>query len=200
MARAGAGPFPRFMSTDSPQTALPEALGARFDAAWRFSEFLAEAQSNAILWRDQYRLAKVPDEAVARAAALPGHWRLLVIVEDWCGDAVNTVPILARLAELVPTLELRVLPRDRNLDVMDAHLTDGKRSIPKVLVLDEAGAVRGSWGPRPTELQDWFLAEGVRLEKDLRYRHVRTWYARDRGRTTVDEVLAIVERAADADR
>ena len=200
MARAGAGPFPRFMSTDSPQTALPEALGARFDAAWRFSEFLAEAQSNAILWSDQYRLAKVPDEAVARAAALPGHWRLLVLVEDWCGDAVNTVPILARLAELVPTLELRVLPRDRNLDVMDAHLTDGKRSIPKVLVLDEAGAVRGSWGPRPTELQDWFLAEGVRLEKDLRYRHVRTWYARDRGRTTVDEVLAIVERAADADR
>ena len=142
----------------------------------------------------------MPDEAVARAAALPGHWRLLVIVEDWCGDAVNTVPILARLAELVPTLELRVLPRDRNLDVMDAHLTDGKRSIPKVLVLDEAGAVRGSWGPRPTELQDWFLAEGVRLEKDLRYRYVRTWYARDRGRTTVDEVLAIVERAADADR
>jgi hypothetical protein len=105
------------------------------------------------------------------------------------------VPLLARLAELAPSLELRVLPRDRHLDLMDAHLTDGKRAIPKVLVLDDAGRVRGSWGPRPSELQRWFLTEGVTLEKDARYRHIRTWYARDRGRSTVDEVLSLVERA-----
>jgi hypothetical protein len=65
-----------------------------------------------------------------------------------------------------------------------------------VPVLVEAGRVRGSWGPRPSELQRWFLTEGVTLEKDVRYRHMRTWYARDRGRSTVDEVLALVEGAA----
>ena len=186
------------MTTETTPIAPTEPLGDRFEHAWRFAEFLAEAQSNAILWRDQYRLARVPDELVARASRLSGHWRLLVLVEDWCGDAVNTVPVLARLAELAPALELRVLARDRNLDVMDAHLTDGKRSIPKVLVLDGAGVVRASWGPRPSELQHWFLAEGVTLEKDLRYRHVRTWYARDRGRATLEEVLALVEGAARA--
>ena len=184
------------MTTDLTPIAHDDSLDERYAAAWRFAEFLAEATSNASLWRDQYRLARVPEDAVERAGRLPGRWRLLVLVEDWCGDAVNTIPVLARLAELSGSLELRVLPRDRHLDVMDAHLTDGKRSIPKLLVLDETGVVRATWGPRPSELQRWFLAEGVALEKDLRYRHVRTWYARDRGRSTVEEVLALVERVA----
>jgi hypothetical protein len=114
------------VSSASPITPpAPGSLNDRFDAAWRFAEFLAEAQANAILWRDTYRLARVDERAVARAGAIPGHWRLLVLVEDWCGDAVNTVPLLARVAELTPALELRVLPRDRHLDLMDAHLTDG---------------------------------------------------------------------------
>jgi hypothetical protein len=53
-----------------------------------------------------------------------------VLSEDWCGDAVNSVPYLARLAELAPNLDLRVLARDENPDLMDAHLTRGSRSIP----------------------------------------------------------------------
>lgn len=172
------------------------ALRQRYEAAPRFSEFLEQAVKNAQLWRDTYRLVRVPDDTVARATALPGRWHLLVLVEDWCGDAVNTVPHLARLAELAPNLDLRVLPRDTNPDLMDSHLTNGTRSIPVVMVLDAAFEEHGSWGPRPTELQRWVVTEGKQLEKDERYRHVRTWYARDRGRTTLGEVLGILESAA----
>ena len=41
------------------------------------------------------------------------------------------------------------------------------------------------------------LGPGQALEKGERYRQVRTWYARDRGRATIDEVLTVIERAAD---
>ena len=58
-----------------------------------------------------------------------------MIAEDWCGDASNTIPILAKLVEL-PGLELRVLRRDEHPEVMDRYLTDGSRSIPIVIALD----------------------------------------------------------------
>ena len=179
---------------------MSQMTPSRYEQAPRFADFLERAVKHAQLWRDTYRLVRVPDDALARAASLDGHWHLLVLVEDWCGDAVNTVPIVARLAELVPTMDLRVLERDRNADLMDAHLTNGTRSIPIVIVYDAEFRECGWWGPRPSELQAWATTVGRTLEKDERYRHIRTWYARDRGRTTVGEVLDLVERAATTGR
>ncbi len=169
---------------------------AAWDRAVPFASFVASAEKLRELWHAQWARATVPPAFVARAAAIGGSWRLLVLSEDWCGDAVNSLPIIARLAADVPSLELRVLPRDANLDVMDRFLTNGRRSIPKLLVLDAAGAVRGTWGPRPAPLHSWVLAEGLDLPKDERYRHIRTWYARDKGRTTLDEVIEVVASAA----
>jgi thioredoxin family protein len=172
----------------------------RFESAFPFTAFLESVVANAAHWRDAYRLARVPEEAVARLAAIPGRWHLLVMVEDWCGDAVNILPLLARLAEQAPNVDLRVLGRDDNADLMDAHLTNGSRSIPVVMVLDEDYVERAWWGPRPSSLQHWVIEEGLALEKGERYRQVRTWYARDRGRTIVDEVIdAVVRSAGDVD-
>jgi hypothetical protein len=168
-----------------------------YESALRFSEFLERAQKNADLWRDTYRLVRVPPDAVERAERIPGRWHLLVMVEDWCGDAVNTVPLLARLAELVESFDLRIVGRDESPELMNSHLTNGSRSIPVVMVLDEDFVEHGWWGPRPSELQAWVLGPGQEMEKAERYRQVRTWYARDRGRTTADEVLTVIERAAE---
>jgi hypothetical protein len=180
-----------------PNALSPDALRARYFAAPTFTEYLPTVEANQKLWQDAARLARVTDADVARAAALPGRWHLLVISEDWCGDAVNTVPFLARVAEAAPErLDLRVLGRDTNLDLMDAHLTGASRSIPIAIAYDDAFTEHGWWGPRPTALQRWVLGEGQALEKPERYRQVRTWYARDRGRTTVDEVLRLLETAA----
>ncbi len=172
------------------------ALRARYEAAPTFAAYVAAAVENAELWRNAARLAQVADDAVARAAALPGRWHLLVLSEDWCGDAVNSVPYVARLAERAPNLDLRVLGRDANPDLMDAHLTGTARSIPVVIAYDEQFVEGGWWGPRPAALQAWVFGEGQALDKPDRYRHVRGWYARDRGRTTVDEVLQLLERAS----
>lgn len=178
-------------------TAAP-GMPERYAAAATFEAYLETVEANEKLWRDAGRLARIADADVARAAALPRTWHLLVLSEDWCGDAVNSVPFLARLADAAPTLDLRVLGRDANPDLMDAHLTGASRSIPVAIVYDAHFQERGWWGPRPAELQRWVLGEGRALEKPERYRQVRTWYARDRGRTTVAEVLGLLERAAGA--
>jgi hypothetical protein len=173
-----------------------DTLQKHFESGLPFADFLDRAQANAALWRDTYRLVRVPADAVARLAALGGRWHLLVIAEDWCGDGVSTVPLLARLAELAPNVDLRVVARDANADLIDAYLTNGARSIPVVVVLDEEYEERGWWGPRPRVLQQWVTDNGMKLQKEERYRFVRTWYARDRGRTTVDEVIDVIARAA----
>jgi len=168
----------------------------RYLGAPEFGEMLAAATKNEELWAAVWRRTVVPDEFVQRVAALGGAWHLLVLSEDWCGDAVNTVPIVARLAELAPNTDLRVLARDENLDLMDAHLTGRSRSIPVVIALDEEFNERGWWGPRPKALQEWVLGPGQALDKDARYRDIRSWYARDKGLSTLAEVVGMMERGA----
>ena len=183
--------------------ATTQSLEARWTGAQTFREFLEGAQKNRELWIDVARLARVRDALVERASAIPGRWHLLALVEDWCGDAVNTVPYVERLAELAPNLELRVLGRDANPDLMDAHLSGPhgtSRAIPVVMVLDDEFVERGWWGSRPSPLQRWVEREGLAKDKDERYRHVRSWYARDRGETTLTEIVALIERAAGIER
>lgn len=165
----------------------------RFGAAQEFPTYLASVTANAALWPAVYRTAHVSEETVARARELPGRLKILALTEDWCGDAVNSLPILARLVEQVPGFDFRLLGRDANPDLMDSHLTGTSRSIPVVMVFDESMTELGWWGPRPSALQRWFLDEGVRLEKGERYKQIRSWYARDRGRSILDEILSIAE-------
>lgn len=171
-------------------------LKARFSAALPFTQFVQEAEANREMWQIMERRARVPQELLDRVRELPDRWYLLVLLEDWSGDAVNTIPPIAALAEAAPNLELRVLGRDSNPDLMDAHLTHGSRSIPIVIVLDEDFEETGWWGPRPAALQAWFRSEGAVLSKEERYKEVRRWYARDRCESTLGEIIKLLEDAA----
>ena len=113
-----------------------------------------------------------------------------MIAEDWCGDASSTVPVLAKLAANTPGVELRIILRDQHPEVMDRYLTNGSRSIPIVIALDEGFAELGHWGPRPAELQSWVMANRQTVPKTELYPQVRRWYARDHGESTLREVLA----------
>ncbi len=180
------------------QTMTFEIDSARWAAAPTFEQWLPTAQKYPELWQAVYQHARVPDEIVARAARLHGPWHLLALSEDWCGDAVNTIPVVQRLVERVPGFDLRLVGRDANPDVMDAHLTGKSRSIPVVMMLDADFRELGWWGPRPSELQAWVLGPGQALSHDDRYREIRRWYARDHGLTTLDEVVSMMERSAAA--
>ena len=144
------------------------------------------------------RRAAVPADLATRARGLARGWRLLVLLEDWCGDAVNIVPVIADLVRQAPNLEMRVVRRDEHLELMDSHLTGTSRAIPVVILLDDQFNERAWWGPRPAELQRWVTGQARDLPKDVRYREVRRWYAQDRGASTVRELLDRIDIAAAA--
>ena len=168
---------------------------ARYAAAPTFAGYLGTVVKHAELWHGVYRTSTVESDAVDRLREAAGGLRLLVLSEDWCGDCVSVLPVVARLAEQAG-VELRVLARDANDDLIDEHLTSGTKSIPVVIVLDADLRELAWWGPRPSVVQRWYRNEGLLLAGPERGRRKRAWYARDRGRTTVAEVLDTVERAA----
>ena len=168
---------------------------ARYCEGETFDEFMARPIKNQALWVGITHHVVIPIELSARVEALGGHWHLLVLSEDWCGDSVNIVPILAKLTQSVTNMDMRLLGRDENLDIMDTHLTGGKsRSIPIVILLNSKYQECGWWGPRPSPLQKWVVEQGMLLPKEERYKEVRKFYARDRGLTTMHEIVGMLEK------
>ncbi|PAP76301.1 thioredoxin family protein [Rubrivirga marina] len=172
---------------------------ADWERAAPYIDWLDAADELEDLWASATARAVVSEDLVARAEAVPGEWKLIVLSEDWCLDATSTIPPVAALAAAASNLDLRVLDRDDNLELMDEHLTNGTaRSIPIVIVLDGGGVERAWWGPRPADLQAWFYGDGQEMEKEDRYRELRKWYARDRGQTTVREIVELLEEVSGA--
>ena len=168
----------------------------RFEQAATFGQYLESVEKNRELWHAVQERVTLPTELVDAARVVPGGWHIVALSEDWCGDAVNTLPVVARLAEEAGW-DFRVLGRDENPDLMDGHLTNGRsRSIPVVIVYDADFTEVGWWGPRPGEIQDWVMDEGLTMSSPDRQKVIRRWYAKDRGRTTAAEVLGILESTA----
>ena len=88
----------------------------------------------------------------------------IVISEAWCGDAAQIVPVIAAIAEKSERIEMNIILRDEHLAVMDQYLTNGGRSIPKLICLDQQFQEVFTWGPRPKKIQEVVLetkAEGI---------------------------------------
>ena len=174
-------------------------LRERYCEAQTFDEFLAGVEKNRDLWLAIARRASSPDEFAARVQATGERWHLLVLAEDWCGDAVNVLPFIAKLADATSNLDLRVLGRDANSDLMDGHLTGTSQSIPVVILLDADFKEQAWWGPRPRELQEWVLGADRSLPAADRYRDMRRWYVQDRGVGVLKEIVAVIEDAFNKD-
>lgn len=169
------------------------AVGIAWD---RYLEL--EVREHRELWHGVWQRARSPRDQLDRLARIGGSWRLLVLSEDWCGDASNLVPVLARFADDAPELDLRILKRDEHPEVMDLYLTNGSRSIPLAIILDDRGDAVGRWGPRPGYLQEFVMRERRIAERSLTeiYKEIRRWYATDRGHSTIRELVDRIEEAA----
>lgn len=133
-----------------------------------------------------------------------GLAKVLVIEEDWCGDAARSAPILARIADEVG-LEARWLRRDSNLDLMDQYLENGKsRAIPAIIFMDGGLNYITHWGSRPAHVKAAKEAFGPLPPKDdptwseafARFRDVLFGaYAQDYPNAIADEFIGHVEKA-----
>jgi hypothetical protein len=179
------------------RTPVP-ASGVDRSEAWAdamtYQEFMAGDTANLALWTELGRRG-APADVVARARQTAGSWKLLVVAESWCSDAVYSVPFLAALADSVAGLELRLLRVEGNEALFQGHERNGRAAHPLILVLDGAGRDRGGWVERPAELASWIDARrGILPDDDLRlYR--RGWYEGNGGRTAMTEILDLLDDA-----
>lgn len=133
---------------------------------------------------------------LSQSADIRENW--LVLTEGWCGDASQILPVLAKIEEGVDGISMRMILRDENPGIMDKFLTNGTRSIPKVIRLNpDTYEVLGAWGPRPQEMQsivDEWKNSSDEIPKSEMYVRVHGAYAKDRGLEVMKEFSEILNR------
>lgn len=174
-----------------------DTLSALYQQGQPFAQFLLDTKSRKETWTDNYANGRVDDQTAGRIRALSGHWRLLVIAVDRCSDSANTIPFLARMVEASGgALEMRIVHPDQGKSVQEAHRTsDGRAATPTVILLDESGEEVGCWVERPTPLADWYNAQKPKMKESKLNEQKGDWYKKDLGKTTVRELLEMLEQA-----
>jgi thiol-disulfide isomerase/thioredoxin len=121
--------------------------------------------------------------------ALPRAVRVIAIAEDWCGDVVRHVPVLQRLAEAAPNLEVRFITREQHPDVFARFLTNGGEAIPKFIFLSEAWVECGNWGAMPTACRELISRGKACGDVATARKRVSALYEADPGRRMVLQEL-----------
>lgn len=138
---------------------------------------------------------KVNEKAKKRLADFETSVTWLVITESWCGDAAHVMPVLNKISEINTNIEMKVVLRDENPELMDMFLTDGGKAIPKVIMIDnESGEVLDTFGPRPSEATGYvkrFKAANGALTPDFK-EDLQHWYNSDKGQTVVEDVIQML--------
>lgn len=125
----------------------------RFEEGMTYEAYKAQMTRNRERLEENERTVAIGRDDLAFFKGLPQPLDVLVLTEDWCGDAIANVPILGRLAQESGKLNLRIFLRDQNLDLMDRYLKDGQhRSIPTFVFFGDDFRELGHWIERPAAI------------------------------------------------
>lgn len=177
-----------------------------------FDNILAEAQPlapyNDAMYMDYAKLNQsrmkrwdkhlVLDETLVMAIkqiAEPQHW--IVISEPWCGDAAHILPFLVKMVEQNEIVSYDIQLRDTEPFLIEKYLTNGAKSIPKLIVRNAAGEDLFVWGPRPVEAQT-LVNEMKEQQLDFEQTKIalQKWYNTDAGKLLCKELEAELKKIA----
>lgn len=121
------------------------------------------------------------------------YW--VVLTEHWCGDAAQILPVLAKIAEQSEgKIELKLLYRDENLELMDEFLTNGGRAIPKLIQLNDKLEIKNHWGPRPQTAQELVILLKSNPETAATYsEQLHKWYAQNKQLEIQKEIATLLQ-------
>jgi len=138
---------------------------------------------------------KVSEEVQQKILGFNQKLTWLIITESWCGDAAHVIPALNKIAELSPNIDVKLVLRDENPELMDMFLTNGARAIAKVIMIDnKTGEVLNTYGPRPSEATSYvnrFIAKNVSLTPEFK-EDLQHWYNKDKGQNVINDVIEIL--------
>lgn len=142
------------------------------------------------------KTVKVSEDAQAKIKAYTKNMTWLVISESWCGDAAHILPVINKVAELNENINYQVVLRDENEALMNEFLTNGGKSIPKLIIINnETGEVENTFGPRPstaTKLVYDYKAEHGKLTPEFK-EDLQRWYNKDKGQSVIDDLVELLE-------
>jgi thioredoxin-like negative regulator of GroEL len=124
------------------------------------------------------------------------HW--YVITETWCGDSAQNLPIIAKIVEAsAGKIQLTILMRDKNPEWMNRYLTNGAKSVPKLIAFDEQENELFTWGPRPEEgmvISRHWQANKDTITKEQFHLDLHTFYAHNKGLAVQSEIAELLKR------
>ena len=138
---------------------------------------------------------KISEATTAKLKEVKEPQTWLVLTEGWCGDAAQNLPVINKIAEENANIQLKVVLRDENLELMDEFLTNGGRSIPKLIALNENNEVIDTWGPRPviaTKMVADYKAKHGSLDADFK-KDLQVWYNKNKGENVQENLVSFLK-------
>ena len=138
---------------------------------------------------------KIPLSFEEKIASIDYKVTWLVITESWCGDAAHLMPVMNKIAEMNKNINFKVVLRDENDELMNQFLTNGSKSIPKLIMIDdETNDIVSTYGPRPnvvTKLVNDFKNEHGLLTPEFK-QDLQVWYNKDKGQSTLEDLTELL--------
>ena len=138
----------------------------------------------------------IPEENSQKLQSLKNEYIWLVLAEGWCGDAAQLLPVFYKMAEVSNKIELKIVFRDENEELMNYFLTNGGKAIPKLIILDkETLNVEANWGPRPKGATELIIEykEKFKVVDEAAKAELQLWYLHDKGLSTQQEIITIMK-------
>lgn len=143
---------------------------------------------------------KISEDTAENLRSITKNQIWIVLTEGWCGDAAHSLPVINKMVENSEGINLKILLRDENEELMNKFLTNGNKSIPKLIMLDaDTNELINSWGPRPTEAAEMVNKQMERhgiLDADFK-KDLQVWYNANKGTNIEEDILALLCVTAD---
>jgi hypothetical protein len=171
--------------TEKPSAVTPE----RFVSGFTYQDYIAQVKVNKNQFEKYYATGQLSAEDARffrkASQARNGVAKMLVLGEDWCPDVFRGLPVMARIAEAAG-IEMRIFPRDQNLDIMNEFLNQGKfMSMPVAVFYTKDLRHICHWIERPASAN----RERTQIEADVR---------KDKPQTGAPEVQMVIRERLQA--
>lgn len=159
------------------------------------ADLLHYSELNEVRMNRLEKTIKLDAEIEKKLLNLKSKQTWLVIAEGWCGDAAQILPIIKLMAEASKNIDFKLVFRDENDALMNQFLTNGAKSIPKLLILDENSNIINHWGPRPEGAKNLIIEYKANhgIVDEAAKIALQKWYLDDKGISTMKEIVAILQ-------
>jgi len=142
-------------------------------------------------WDKTIKIEEAIKEKVLKAKV---NQTWIVLTESWCGDAAHVMPVINKITEVNENITFKVLLRDENATLMNLFLTNGSKSIPKLIIIDNNTNVLNTYGPRPsiaTRMVNDYKAKHGTLTPEFK-ENLQHWYNKDKGQNVIEDLVKLI--------